>query len=121
MWCISAVNLMSLFCFAVQRMRSNSLDTALFRPSVRCVFCWFTFLLVNPLSSTVSSINLFYFVQPLRWYYGVVRLLIIAHCWLRFSSFQHVLLLIVEDDEVSRFSRIEFPYMLEVSDRAGLN
>src|SRR5260370_21776508 len=54
MWCIRAVNLISLFLLAVPRTRSSALCESL-RPSVRDAFCWSEFPLAKPLPSIPSA------------------------------------------------------------------
>src|SRR5260370_21212716 len=54
MWCIRAVNLISLFLLAVPRTRSSALCASL-RPSVRDAFCWSEFPLAKPLPSIPSA------------------------------------------------------------------
>ena len=120
-WWKSALNRSVLLLSAACRTRSSALGTPFVRLCVRDVFCWPVFSLVRPLPSTTSA----------------------ADCSALFGSFVGSMGLSDSPRPciagvrptafparpsgpspegghgVSRFSRMEFPHVLEVSDRAG--
>ena len=109
-----------LFLIAACRTRSSAFGTPFFRLCVRGVFCWPAFSLVRPLPSTASAT-----VSPLcsaaSPVLGPVRLPLSVHRWIAVIDLPGASLVPSSEGEqgISRFSRMEFPHVLEVFDRAG--
>src|SRR5208282_6922847 len=106
-------------------MRSSAFGTSFVRPCVRDVFCCSAFPLVSPLPSTASAV-LFVSRTLFGSFVGSMGLSdclhpFITRLWMLSFTVRSSFPSSEEGCRLSRFSRIEFLYMQEVSDRARAN
>src|ERR1019366_5081049 len=102
-------------------MRSSALET-LSRPCVRHVFCCLAFSLVSPLPSTASAAGFPALFSDFAGNMGLSDFPCSYITDLRSWTFsvRPPVPLTEGEHGISRFSRMKFPHVLEVSDRAGL-